>query len=390
MEGSSRAPSYGEVAADLRTVRDKGAGRLRHLDVPALRQAAVVLDLADADDTEPAPVLTLLREAVDTLGGGSLQEAAEYSLGLARGTALWSSGQRRESAAERFGVVPETFRKKPERDLLGQVAEAVLALCHDAALRRARVAMEERRHPADSRLAVQWVERFEAYYRIWTPVYSLAANIEAALETYTHEPADHAPWQPADDPDAQPYDPSHQARAYSRAALYNVAQYLLELKRFLSRHGGMWLLSDADAEQQAADAIYRIGWHASYEEDDEAFLRRHLADARHEEVDHFWNVIRAFPDGLRIHDDWQTLIQSGAGLTEETDKQHNQAWLLIQACHDYTLLIDEDWMKIADWYRSPRVAADPVAGTQLYRALTRPTIQVPVVQGILTSEATRR
>lgn len=94
----------------------------------------------------------------------------------------------------------------------------------------------EQRHPADSRLAVQWVERFEAYYRIWTPAYALGANLEAAIKTRRDEPADHLPWDPNS---AEPYDPEDQADGYGRYALYAYAQFQLEVKKFMTRHGGL-------------------------------------------------------------------------------------------------------------------------------------------------------
>jgi hypothetical protein len=228
--------------------------------------------------------------------------------------------------------------------------------------------MEQRRHPADSRLAVQWVERFEAYYRIWTPAYALGENLQAALDTYLEEPSDHLPWDPDS---AVAYDPVRQARGYARSALYNLAQFHLELKRFMSKHGGLWLLSDADVEQNVADAVYRIGWHNSLNDEDESFLRRHLADSRHEETEHFWNVIQGFPQGLRIHDRWQDMVRDGVGLTTDKQKVASQVWLTIAACRDYVRIIDEDWLRIADWYR-PGITPDRrVNGARLYDDLLR-------------------
>lgn len=352
--------------ADLARVRERGAGRLRGLHLPALSAVVEITDLSEKTGAEPAAITTLLREAVDHLGGGSLQDAAEYLLGLYRGTALWSGRMRREHAAALFDITAETFRKKPEKDLLGQVAEAVLAICHDARMRQTRLDMETRRHPADSRLAVQWVERFEAYNRIWTPVYALAANLEAALDTYLEAPADHLPWDPDS---AQPYDPITQARGYARSGLYNLAQYHLELKRFMSRHGGLWLLSDPQVEEEVSSAIYRIGWHNDLTDEDESFLRRHLADSRHEETEHFWSVIRAIPQGLRIHDRWQDMVRAGVGLTTDQQKATSQVWLTITACHDYTRLIDEDWLRIADWYRPGSTPERTVSGATLYAEL---------------------
>lgn len=363
MVGNIRVPGYEDLVRDLIQVRERGIGRLRGLKVPALADVARIVASTDISGTEPAAIVTVLRSAVDTLGGGSLQESAEYLLGLYPGTALWSGKMRRDEAAQLYGLTSESFRKKPEKALLGQIAEAVLASCHDAQLRQARLDMEQRRHPADSRLAVQWVERFEAYYRIWTPAYALGENLQAALDTYLEEPSDHLPW----DPDSKvAYDPVGQARGYARSALYNLAQFHLELKRFMSKHGGLWLLSDADVELNVSDAVYRIGWHNSLHDEDESFLRRHLADSRHEEVDHFWNVIQGFPQGLRIHDLWQDMVRGGVGMTTDEQKEASQVWLTIAACRDYVQMIDDDWLRIADWYRPESSPNRTLNGAGLY------------------------
>ncbi|MDQ2838954.1 MAG: hypothetical protein M3Y42_12905 [Actinomycetota bacterium] len=114
------------------------------------------------------------------MGGGREGEATEYDLGLVQGTKLWPAPERRKHAAKEYGLSIDRFKKAHEPQLLEQVAEGVLALCRNQQLRQTRLQMEQR-HPADSRLAVQWVERFEAYYRVWTPAYALAVNLEAAI-----------------------------------------------------------------------------------------------------------------------------------------------------------------------------------------------------------------
>lgn len=372
MPGDFRAPSFDDVAADMASVRRAGVGRLRGLPLPALHQAAFGLDLCDEGSREPAPVLELLRRAADTFGGGTDQEAVEFLLGLTPGTALWPIGRRRSEAAALLAIEPETLRKQPETDLLHHMTEGVLSLCHDARMRQTRLAMQERRHPADSRLTVQWVERFEAYYAIWTPAYALAADLEAALTTYLEEPSDHLPW----DPDSTvAYDPVDQARGYARMALYHYAHFQLELKRFMTKHGGLWLASDAHVEQQIADAVYRIGWHNSFNEDDDAWLRRHLADARREEQDHFWSVVLALPIGQRIHTEWQDLVREGVDL-HDSEREASQVWLTIGACKEYCKLIDDDWMRIADWYRPQSVPATfRHSAVDLYRSITYRNLQ---------------
>lgn len=341
------APSHQELLDDLSRVRRNGVGKLRSTKTPALRRVAVILDLCDPEDTEPAPIVTVLRQAVGELGGGTDQEIAEYVLGLTPGAGLWRVGRRLETAAELADVNVETFRKDRLKDTLSYLAELVLEQCHTAHLRRARAEMAARRHPADSRLAVQWVERFEAYYRVWTPAYALAADLEAALEVYTHEPADHLPWDAESD---EPYVPAMEARGYARSALYWYTRFLLEVKRFVTTKGGLWLASSTETEEAISDAVYRIGWHNDFNEDDDSWLRRHLADSRREEIDHFTDLILAFPRGVRLHEHWQRLVHKGVGVPED-ERDGSQVWLTIRACHDYTRLIDEDWLRIADWYR---------------------------------------
>nr|WP_232109712.1 hypothetical protein [Streptomyces buecherae] len=70
----------------------------------------------------------LLRTAVSCLGGGTLQTAAEYCLGLADGTRDWPAADRRRRAAQVYGVSIERFRKHHELMVLGQVTEQVLLI----------------------------------------------------------------------------------------------------------------------------------------------------------------------------------------------------------------------------------------------------------------------
>ena len=371
MQVDLAVPAFEAVLADVQTIREKGLSNLRRYTVPALRTASKICDLATSDEQQPAAIEALLRAAVETLGGGREGDAVEYSLGLVSGTKLWPSGQRRSEAAKIYGLSVDRFRKGHEPQLLEQVAEGVLAVCHDKELRHTRTQMEQR-HPADSRLAVQWVERFEAYYRVWTPAYALAANLEAAVTTRREVPADHLPWDPDSE---QPYDPENQADGYGRYALYAYALFQLEVRKFMTRHGGLWLLSDTDIEQQVADAVYRIGWHNPLNEDDDSWLRRFLADSRHEEPQHFAQLLKATNAGSQTLLEWQHHVASCHCQHLEQGEDGCQVHATIRACHDYCDLIDADWIKIADWYRTGVRPSRGVSGVLLYQG------QVTRVQG---------
>ncbi|MFE4645420.1 macro domain-containing protein [Streptomyces sp. NPDC056730] len=151
-------PDHASILEEIKTVRRGGIVRLRRLEVPSL--ARIAFALAPAEDGRAAvvdqspsqspsqsqsqsqSVEWLLRLAVSRLGGGTLQEAAEYTLGLTPGTRDWPGADRRRRAAELYGVSIERFRKEQEAMVLDQVAEQVGRL--------ARAALAER-HPPGGR-----------------------------------------------------------------------------------------------------------------------------------------------------------------------------------------------------------------------------------------------
>lgn len=336
-------------------MREKNLGAVRRLHLPALHQAAASAGLTvTREHPDPAAIEDLIRRAVDRFDGGPYQEAAQYTFGLIGGTKFEVATERRRRAASTCNVSTETFRKNHEKVVIEQTAEGVLALAHEAAMRRANVEMQ-RRHPADSRLAVAWVERFEAYYRIWTPIYALAADLQAALEHYEAEPAAHLPWDPESN---QPYDPVKEAQGYARSALFRYACYLLEVKRFLSRHGGLWLFADAQKESDIRDAIYRIGWHNPINEENDSWLRRALATSQLEEAEPFYVRLNSSNQGSAIHAIWQRFVLDGHEAELAGGAGGSQVKAAIVACNDYLTWVDEEWMRIADWYGS----SQPISG----------------------------
>jgi len=309
MTADTRALRHGDVVNELKLLRERGLGAVRKLRLDALHEATELSGLARPNDRSPAAIADLVRKAVKHLDGGDYQAAAEYTFGLTGGTKMAPAVARRRMAAGVFGLATETFRKKHEKEIVDDVAEGVLALCHDQAMRVAHLGMQQR-HPADTRLAVAWVERFEAYYRIWTPVYALKADLEAALATYNMEPSDHLPWDPQS---VEAFDPVKEAQGYARSALYWYARFLLAEKRFIDERGGMWLFSEPKVEEVVTDAVYRIGWHNPINEENDSWLRRKLADSRHQEAEHFYRALEATSMGENIHMIWQ---QFGVGTVQ--------------------------------------------------------------------------
>lgn len=366
MTDESWTPDFDTLVAELRQVRERGIPGLRELRPKGLAAVARQVGLVTSEDSLPAAIEDVLRQAVDIFGGGIEQDVAEFTFGLAQGWRSRPAYARRQKAAEASDLTVDSFRKEPERRIILEMAEGVLAVAREGAMRETRLAMEQRRHPADSRLAVQWVERFEAYYRIWTPASGLAGDLLAAINMYRQEPSEHLPWDPNSE---EPFDPVEYGQYYVTLALVHYARFLVELRRFVSRHGGLWLLSDVEKEQEAADAIYRIGWHNNMNEDDDSWLRRNLVDARHEENEHFVQLMVSTTMGTRVHRKWQDFGRScHCQDVEHGDGPECQVHATIKACQDYMTLIDEDWLKIADWYRPGSTPVRSVQPEDLYAA----------------------
>lgn len=131
MLAESRSPTHCGLVVDLRVVRVKGLGQLRHYATPALTVACALYGVANDDTHRPAAVEALLRQAVTKIDGGKSGEAVSYTFGLVQGTRLWTSTDRRKAAAKAQGVSVERFRKGYEGLLIDQVAEGILTLLYE-------------------------------------------------------------------------------------------------------------------------------------------------------------------------------------------------------------------------------------------------------------------
>ncbi len=96
------------------------------------------------------------------------------------------------------------------------------------------------------------------------------------------------------------------AANYGRSALFHYSSFLVRMDQFMTRYGGQWLLSDGQAEQDLADAVYRIGWHANeMTQRDDSYLRA-LHRTAGGELNTFLHLLKAdTPTGPMNDDEWQ-------------------------------------------------------------------------------------
>ncbi|MFB7850185.1 MULTISPECIES: Appr-1-p processing protein [unclassified Streptomyces] len=136
-------PGAERLAAELRALRRPGLSGLRTLRPEALIRVASAAGLCGGFDDEAAGVETLLKAGVRHLGGNTLSadgtrgdplaRAAAHTFGLLPDRRGVPGQDRRRAAAAVYGVTPERFRKSQEREVIAELALAVLAVARTSA-----------------------------------------------------------------------------------------------------------------------------------------------------------------------------------------------------------------------------------------------------------------
>jgi hypothetical protein len=359
--GSSKA----ELVDELKLVREKGLPQLEQLPLPALASAAELLLSGGTD--EAADVEMLLRRAVARLSGGSQGDALNVLFGLEADTRAVTAGVRRERAAQALGCSVRTLRRRHEAAMLEQVATQILVLLNERRLREGGRRLAAK-HPVESEMAAHWVEMFQAYYRTWTPIYGLAADLTGYRSTLIEQPRPYDRRFGTLGPDDPGHSQEEQAEGYARFALYHYAHFEWQLKRFHTLYGGLWMLSDAEVEAAVRDAVYEIWWNVEpFNERDQSLLRTILDETPNQELHGFLDRLASSEVGRATHHEWQEWVATCSctwppGRTPETEyfptsRSHKTisdgctVHRVVSACGRYCELVDQDWLKIADWYR---------------------------------------
>ena len=150
---------------------------------------------------------------------------------------------------------------------------------------------------------------------------------------------------------------------------WRLAQFSTSLDEFVEREGGLWILADARSEIQAADAMYRLQYHLPFGEADVSWARLLLKRSEQHELDAYVDELMTAGEQRRefmaVWVDWAwaaVIAEDPVGLEGETPPPDAAApeprtecgrWLASAA--EFIALIDDDWYRVADWYRTPQV-----------------------------------
>lgn len=145
----------------------------------------------------------------------------------------------------------------------------------------------------------------------------------------------------------------------------------------------MWLLPDAQAETDIADAIYRIRLATPNNELDDSLMRQLVGGVPDQELLGILEAARSDPRAMALHQEWQEWAATcscgwelGSRVGREEFPTHRghpgisaqcDLHILVTACNDFTLILDDAWDQIADWYRDePKPKRVDVTAEQVY------------------------
>lgn len=383
---TDESPTLEALVDDIKLVRRRGITKLRKLDLPALRAAALASGRVQTEiGAGPAEIETLLRDALGDFESGRFGDAPSVLFGLMPGTRGYEPDDLRTQAASLLDVSRSWFRNHHEHVIVDEMALTIRRMCHEHQLRLSALNME-RRLPTSSRLAVAWMDRFEAYYAMWTPIYAIAASVTAyrAMLLDEDRPYDRPPSER--EPDG--YTQELQAAGYGSQGLFYLAEYLVELGRFRTRFGGLWILSSKVADSDIADSSYLVHYRAPFSDREESLLRMRYAESEGQ-----LHIFRGFEDSdpsfAAVHAKWHRFLatcECSWPINEPPERGHFhthktvptisedcQPHQMISAANDYCVVIDYEWDLLADWYHIGDERQVGVDGLVLYHQLREAT-----------------
>jgi hypothetical protein len=340
-------PTPKELSAEMALMLRRGVTVKGLTACPAVLSLAVVRGKAASDDVHDlaAAAHGLLREVV-VFAEGEPNGPAGTLLGLATGTRGTLLKDRRQWTADQLFISPAHLRTSDrESALIESVAEELYAF--DSAYRlRHRHRTERERDPPASGLRIDWLDRHQAYRRVWTPVAAMRNDIPVLLALLEDE--------------------RNHNDIIDRLVLiaWRYAQFVTELERFIDKYGGLWVLSDIDSEVAAVEAVQHLLALAPLGDADDSWLRIVLRNSEAGELESFSQKLPDDETGVEILGAWLQWAKDCACTPSTPVSVHCRVHRWLATADEFTNLLDSDWLAVADWYRlDVDRAGPPYAGS---------------------------
>ncbi len=331
---------------------------------------------AASGDEVASVVIRFLEEAADSLTqepGSTMvpnpAKAARAALGLKPELlgkpyqAVKGRKGRQQVIAEWLDVARESVENprqdgtSPLSDVLGPVSQHLTRREVDYRVEVRRRAQRARRAPLESAMRVEWLGRFELYFKIWAPLGGLRHDLGMSLHHRRRDERDDAGW-------------------FANKALYYYAVFLVELQQFVARQGGLWVLPDTRTEDAIADTMWFIRRPIPLTEVDESTLR--ISFSRTPEMAPFLHEALKQDDLVPIVASWTDWVGSCSCKRLTHPRKDCRVHATIAWARFYMDALEAQWDFLADWYDLPRpgTTVDPLDYARRGRVVFPPPLPV--------------
>jgi hypothetical protein len=245
----------------------------------------------------------------------------------------------------------------PLSDLTWRVSQhlARREIDHDIEVRR--LAQRAKRPPLESAMRVEWLGRFELYFKIWAPLSGLRHDLEMALHHDRQGDGIERDW-------------------FTRKSLFYYAVFLVELDQFVTQHGGLWIFPDTRTEDAIADAMWYVRRPVPLTEVDESTMRIGLS--RTPEMAPFLQEGLTHDDLAPLASRWTKWIGTCKCRYLKRPRRDCNVHATIGWARFYMNAVEAQWDFLADWYDLPRpgTTVDPLEHARRGQVVFPP--QLPV------------
>lgn len=245
----------------------------------------------------------------------------------------------------------------PLGDMIDPIAAFLTQREVDYRVNERHRAQRARRPPLESAMRVEWLGRFERYFKMWGPISGLRYDLEMALHYLQR-------------------DESIEAETFIRKSLFYYARYLVELERFVTQHGGLWVLPDTRTEDAIADSTWFIRRPIPSGEVNDSILS--MTYARAPELALFMHATYASQHLQPVLRTWREWIHSCRCRRPKCPRQDCDVHATIEWCRFYMDALEAQWDFLADWYDLPRPGTkiDPVKQARSNHPVFPPSLPV--------------
>jgi len=326
-ETTEELPALKDLVRDLRRMVALGIGRLPDdIALPALFELVLVhQDVVSAGSL--SVVLAgerAVRRAIDTFDGTAAHPVLLALFGLIPELNAALAKQRRRAAADRARSNPDTFVRHGEPRYLELLARRLLELETEVRLRAERAGPP----PDPAEVRATWLERFTCYQRIASILRQLRLDLLAVLVTYR-----------------QDFGETSQVD-YLDTTLWYLARFLSEVDAFGKDMGGIWMMPDPAADDDAKSAIDLVVWDTPFNERGRSWLRTTLAQVTNGELFDFAERVHDGPDGNELMGLWEQWLRTCRCDLDREPSQDCRPHRVVDQAERFDIVMEENWTAV--------------------------------------------